>query len=114
MARESFAKQMDKTLRQLKKINYAVTQEVIKTVTEEIKEDMQTATVQNKTEKFKEGWKIKQYNNAAYVYNGPLTNIIEYSARGPRPFIFNTFSSNEAKYAKSVVNNFRKKYKLIK
>lgn len=111
MARESFSKQMSRTLRQLKKVNYAITQEVIKTVTEEIKEDMQNATVNVNTGKFKDGWKIKQYKNQAYVYNGPLTNIVEYSSRGPRPFIFDTFRQNEARYAKSVVNNFNKKYR---
>lgn len=108
---QSFTRQMDKVLRDFKKKNYAVTQKVIQTVTEEIKEDMQNATTNVNTGKFKDGWKIAKYKNQSYVYNGPLTNIVEYSARGPQPFIENTFTQKQARYKKRVVDEFNKNYK---
>jgi hypothetical protein len=67
------------------------------------------ATSNVKTGRFKAGWKVKKYPNAKYVYNGPLTNIIEFSSRGPKPFIREAWNRIQGDTKRKVINDLRQK-----
>jgi len=84
---------------------------VLEAAADDVKNTMQAATTNVKTGKFKRGWKVKKYPNSKYVYNGPLTNIIEFSKRGPKPFIRDTWNRIEADTKRKVINGLRQKLK---
>ena len=106
---EDFQKQMKTILNDFKKQNFGLTNEAIREETEEIRKLMQTNTINVDTGKFKQGWKRKDYPNSSWVYNGPLTNIVEFSARGPKPFIVALFRRNEPQIAKNLIKRIESK-----
>lgn len=106
---ESFQKQMDRIINNFKKQNFKLTNEAIREETKEIRNLMQTNTTNIDTGKFQAGWKTKDYPNSSWVYNGPLTNIVEYSARGPKPFIIALFRRNEPQIAQNLIKRIESK-----
>ena len=99
---DDLEKQFQKTLQSLNKISYEATQKGLKVAAEETVKIMSAATnPKSGTGAFKRGWKIKRYPNKAFIYNVrkggrmPMTNIAEYSSRGPKPFIKLTEKANE-------------------
>ena len=109
MATDDFKKQFDKAINGFKKTHFKITQEALKETNQEIKETMKSNTDFSDTGKFRDGWKTKEYPNSVYTWNGPLTNIIEYSKRGPAAFIMRTFQKNEMRFAQSVIKKIEKK-----
>ena len=69
----------------------------------------------------KRSWKTKYYKNVKFIYNErgaqgvdkgiPLANLAEYSRRGPRPFIQQTWERNKAQIAESVKRKLELKLK---
>ena len=109
MARSSFEKQMKTALNEFKKLNFKLTNEAMREENEEVKRLMQRSTINIDSGKFKAGWKTKDYPNSAWTWNGYLTNIIEYSARGPKPFIIDTFRRNEPQIAQNLIKRIESK-----
>ena len=109
MANNDFKKQFDTAINKFKRDHYKITQEALKEVNQEVKKTMESNTNFADTGKFKAGWKTKEYPNSAYTWNGYLTNIIEFSKRGPAPFIMQVFKKNEMQFAKSVIKKIERK-----
>jgi len=65
---------------------------------------------------FKRSWDVKLYPNVNYIYNPrgpgglekgiPLTQVSEYSRRGPKPFVFKTWERNKS----DILNIFKKEF----
>ncbi|MDA3781212.1 MAG: hypothetical protein PF487_13450, partial [Bacteroidales bacterium] len=87
---------------------YKIVQEALKEESQKVSKLMVNNSPSN-TGKFREQWDEKLYPNSAYVYNGPLTNIIEHSKRGPKPFIQNTFDKNRSDILNSLINRIKNK-----
>jgi len=108
---KTFGSEFDKIVNEYREKAYQETQKVLEAAADDVKNTMQAATTNVKTGKFKRGWKVKKYPNSKYVYNGPLTNIIEFSKRGPKPFIRDTWNRIEADTKRKVINGLRQKLK---
>lgn len=106
---DDFQKQMKTIMNDFKKQNFQVTNEAIREETEEVKKLMQTNTTNVDSGKFKAGWKTKDYPNSSWIWNGPLTNIVEYSVRGPKPFIVALFRRNEPQIAQNLIKRIETK-----
>ena len=109
MPNDDFKKQFDTAMNIFKKDHYKITQEALKEVNQEIRQTMESASPPGDTGKFRSGWKTKEYPNLAYTWNGPLTNVIEYSRRGPQAFIMQTFRRHEMQFGRSVIKKIQNK-----
>ena len=108
---KTFQDNFNKIVRDYMDKAFDETQKVLETAANDVKNTMQAATTNVKTGKFKRGWKVKKYPNSKYVYNGPLTNIIEFSKKGPKPFIQNTWNRIEGDTKRKILNGLRQKLK---
>ena len=118
MAEFDLEKEMRTIVNKFSEKNFKATQESLKEVGAEMANVLTASTPATKgSGLFRASWKIKSYKNAVYVYNSrgvkglnagiPVSNLAEYSARGPKPFIINTFNANKTK----IYNDFVKKMK---
>ena len=118
MAEFDLEKEMRTVINKFNKKSFNATQESLKEVGIEMSHVLTAATPPTKgSGLFRGSWKIRQYKNAVYVYNErgakginagiPISNLAEYSARGPKPFIINTFNASKTK----IYNDFVKKMK---
>lgn len=108
MANDDFKKQFDTAMNKFKRDHFRITQEALKETNQEVRKTMESNSPVE-SGKFRSNWKTKEYPNSAYTWNGPLTNLIEYSKRGPAPFIMRVFKSNEMRFAQSVIKKIEKK-----
>jgi|SRR5690554_28400 len=100
--------------------SFDATQEALKTAAEDMAVRLKNATPVD-TGLFKNNWKVKSYHNVCYVYNErggkginkgmPLTNISEYSNRGPAPFISKTWERNKNEIKKIFIKDFERRIK---
>jgi len=110
---------LDKELRTIinkfRKENFKYTQETLAEVGNNMAQILSRNTPTTKgTGLFRSSFKVKPYVNSVYVYNDrgakginagiPISNLAEYSKRGPKPFILNTFNSNKVQ----IYNDFIK------
>lgn len=109
MPSNDFKKQFDTAMNKFQRDHYKITQQALKEVNQEMRKTMESASPSGATGQFKAGWKTKEYPNSVYTWNGPLTNIIEYSRRGPRAFIMQTFKRHEIQFGKSVIKKIENK-----
>lgn len=110
---EDLEKQFQKALRDFSNKNFKLTQKAIKETADEFKKTI-VANSPVDSGNFKGSWRRKDYPNASYLWNGPLTNIIEYSARGPRPFIRDTFNRSKKDIEKTLITKIQQKLRRIK
>lgn len=69
---------------------------------------------------FKRSWKVKTYPNAGYIYNergaggidkgAPISNIAEFSRRGPDPFIFSAWEKNKNEIKEIFIKEFERRF----
>lgn len=101
---------------------FKVIQESFDNLGDEIVKTMTNSTsAGNNTGQFKRSWKKKKYKNAVYVYNErgakgiekgiPISNVAEYSAKGPQPFIKRTFNFNAVRFFNIFLKDFTQKIK---
>lgn len=118
---DDLEKQFEKTLQSLTKISFEATQKGLLMAGEETVKIMSSATNTKGSGRFKASWKLKKYPNKVFVYNDrkgdriPLTNIAEYSVRGPKPFIKQTEQTNQNQIKsftiKKIENEIRRRNK---
>lgn len=106
---DDLEKQFEKTLNDLRRISFEAANESVKEVAAETRDLMKSATTNVRTGNFKRGWDKKDYKLASYIYNGPLTNIIEYSKRGPKPFIISTFERAKGSLFRKLIQKIKNK-----
>jgi hypothetical protein len=108
---QNFEADFHKILDKYKEKAFVETNKVLESAANNVRQTMQGATQNVNTGRFKAGWKVKKYPNEKYVYNGPLTNIIEFSKRGPRPFIRETWNRIQGNVQREILNGLRQKLK---
>ena len=115
-----FQKEMAKQINEFTKISYKATQKALAKAGAELVGIMKRNTPPTRgTGRFQNAWDVKIYPNAVYVFNTrgvkgenkgiPISNLAEYSSRGPEPFIRRTFKANEAK----LFETFKKEFNSI-
>ena len=117
---KDFEKEFRILVNSFKNQNFNVTQEALKIASEEMAKRLMVASPSN-TGLFKSSWKVKQYTNVCYVYNNrgaggidkgiPLTNVIEYSRRGPQPFINSLWEKNKNEIKELFIKEFERRMK---
>jgi hypothetical protein len=113
-----FQQEMIKQINMCKKIGYEATQKALKASGEEMVKRASEATNTNGLGIFKASWKLAPYPNSIYIYNSrgvlgpdkgiPLSNLSEYSARGPHPFILSTFERSKQALFNAFKNEMNK------
>ena len=106
--------EMRKIVNKYRKINYKATQEALEVAGNNMARRVSRRSPTGATGLFKANWKLKKYPNAVYVYDErgtkglgagiPISNLAEYSSRGPKPFIANVLKANE----RNIYNDFKK------
>lgn len=109
MSKGFLEKEFEREIRKYADKNFKIVQESLAETAEEFKKTLESATPVGNTGKFRGNWKQKKYPNTVYLYNGPMTNIAEYSRRGPAPFIHSLFESNKESVRKSLIKNIEQK-----
>lgn len=103
-----FEAEMRKVMNQLTDKTFKATQAALKDTGRETSKIMTANTVSMAgSGQFQRSWTQKDYKNAVYVYNSrgtkgtnkgiPISNLAEYSARGPKPFVERTFNANKSR-----------------
>lgn len=115
-----FEKEFRRIINDFTKISFDATQEALKIAADETARRLMLASPVN-TGLFKSSWGVKQYANVCYVFNNrgaggiekgiPLTNIIEYSNRGPNPFIFRTWENIKNEMKEIFIKEFERRIK---
>ena len=118
---QDFLKQFESITRNFTKLNYEITQEVLVEVANEMARRLSNATHTKGTGTFAGSWKIKEYKNVKYVYNSagtkgqdkgiPLSNLAEYSDRGPVAFILETWDRNKDEILRLFVQKMEQRLK---
>jgi len=102
-------KEFQREIRKYSETNFKIVQEALDETADEFRKTLESATPVGITGKFRRSWKKKKYPNSIYLYNGPLTNIAEYSRRGPAPFIHTLFESYKKTLEKSLIKKIEQK-----
>lgn len=118
-----FEGEMRKVINKISEKTFDATQDALKDTGSETSKIMSANTVSmTGTGQFQRSWTQKNYKNAVYVYNSrgtkgsdkgiPISNLAEYSARGPNPFVARTFSANKSRifsfFIRKMEQNIRK------
>jgi hypothetical protein len=108
--------QFQKEIRKFSNQAFDIVQEALEEEAESLKNQLAAITPVGPRGKFKAGWKKKKYPNHMYVYNDalgsnnvPLSNITEYSRRGPHPFILSAFERAKSSIQQSLIQRISKK-----
>lgn len=109
MSNIDLEKQFQKEIRKFAEKSYKDVQEALDEESDSFMKTLESATPVGKTGRFRAGWKKKKYPNEVYIHNGPMANISEYSARGPKPFIISLFQRNESSIKQSLIRRIQKK-----
>ncbi|MDA3781198.1 MAG: hypothetical protein PF487_13380 [Bacteroidales bacterium] len=116
----NFQKEMATIINKYRKENFKATQKALEIAADELARTMASNTPAGMgTGLMKRSWGIKKYPNEVYVYNSrgakgfnlgiPLSNVAEYSRKGPNRFIGRTFEANKQK----IVDTFKKEFQKI-
>lgn len=102
-----FENEMRNVLNKLTDKTFKATQAALKDTGNETSRILASNTQTSGTGQFQRGWTQKDYKNATYVFNSrgvngtnkgiPISNLAEYSARGPKPFVERTFNANKSR-----------------
>lgn len=102
-----FEGEMRKVLNKITEKTFDATQGALKSTADETSKIMASNTHTSGSGIFQRSWSQKDYKNASYVYNSrgvkgtdkgiPISNLAEYSARGPQPFVERTFNANKSR-----------------
>lgn len=121
---EDLEREMTDLVNQFRQINFEITQEALEEVSQELAQILASATHTAGTGQMKSSWRVKPYKNVKYVHNVrgtkgidqgiPLTNLAEYSRRGPQPFIKKTWERHRQTITRRFVQLMEQKLKEIK
>ncbi len=113
-----FEGEMRKVINQITNKTFDATQAALKDTAQETSKIMESNTHTSGSGIFQRSWGQKDYKNASYVYNSrgvlgtekgiPISNLAEYSSRGPQPFVERTFGANKSR----IFNYFIRKMEL--
>lgn len=123
---QNFAKDFEDITRQFSRQNYKITQEALEEASKKAAMIFSNSTVAIDTGQFKGAWKYQKYPNVIYIFNDrgvngyghgggiPISNLAEYSKRGPKPFINSTWEKVKHDVLRTFVSTMEQKIRKIK